>query len=37
MADSGYGIFTFFLPDNLCVGKKVTLPQLTAKIDAPQK
>ena len=29
-------IFTFFLPNNLCVGKKVTVPQLAAKIDAPE-
>jgi hypothetical protein len=34
MEEGGCGIFTFFLSNNLCVGKKVTVPQLTAKIDA---
>ena len=33
MEEGSYGIFIFFLPNNLCVGKKVTVPQLTAKID----
>jgi hypothetical protein len=26
----------YSLPNNLCVGKKVTVPQLTAKIDVPE-